>query len=107
MADLPAEKLDEFLARVEFRRHTERTVPNAEKLRQILRLVQHNRYCIVDQELESGLRSMAVPIRDSAGRVVASLNVGAHAQRVSIQDMQVRFLPHLKAAAQELCLIVR
>jgi IclR family transcriptional regulator, pca regulon regulatory protein len=107
MADLPAEKLDEFLARVEFRRHTERTVPNAEKLRQILRFVQHNGYCIVDQELESGLRSMAVPIRDSAGRVVASLNVGAHAQRVSIQDMQVRFLPHLKAAAQELCLIVR
>jgi IclR family pca regulon transcriptional regulator len=107
MADLPAEKLDEFLARVEFKRHTERTVANAEKLRQILRLVQRNGYCIVDQELESGLRSMAVPIRDSAGRVVASLNVGAHAQRVSIQDLQVRFLPHLKAAAQELCLIVR
>jgi IclR family pca regulon transcriptional regulator len=85
----------------------ERTVPNAEKLRQILRLAQRNGYCIVDQELKSGLRSMAVPIRDSAGRVVASLNVGAHAQRVSIQDLQVRFLPHLKAAAQELCLIVR
>jgi IclR family pca regulon transcriptional regulator len=107
MADLSAEKLDEFLSRVEFKRHTERTVTNAEKLRQILRLVQRNGYCIVDQELESGLRSMAVPIRDSAGRVVASLNVGAHAQRVSIQDLQVRFLPQLKAAAQELCLIVR
>jgi IclR family transcriptional regulator, pca regulon regulatory protein len=107
MAELPAEKLDEFLARVEFKRYTDRTVANAEKLRQILRLVQRNGYCIVDQELESGLRSMAVPIRDSAGRVVASLNVGAHAQRVSIQDLQVRFLPHLKAATQELCLIVR
>jgi IclR family pca regulon transcriptional regulator len=107
MAELPAEKLDEFLARVEFKRHTERTVASAERLRQILRVVQRNGYCIVDQELESGLRSMAVPIRDSAGRVVAALNVGAHAQRVSIQDLQVRFLPHLKAAAQELCLIVR
>ena len=107
MAELPAEKLDEFLDRVEFKRHTERTVAGAEKLRQILRLVQRNGYCIVDQELESGLRSMAVPIRDSAGRVVAALNVGTHAQRVSIQDLQVRFLPHLKAAAQELCLVVR
>jgi IclR family transcriptional regulator, pca regulon regulatory protein len=107
MADLPAEKLDEFLAGVEFKRYTERTVANAEKLRQILRLVQRNGYSIVDQELESGLRSMAVPIRDSAGRVVAALNVGAHAQRVSIQDLQVRFLPHLNAAAQELSLIVR
>jgi IclR family transcriptional regulator, pca regulon regulatory protein len=107
MAALPAEKLDEFLARVEFKRYTERTVANAEKLRQILRLVQRNGYSIVDQELESGLRSMAVPIHDATGRVVAALNVGAHAQRISIQDLQVRFLPHLKAAAQELCLIVR
>jgi len=107
MAELPAEKLDEFLARVEFKRYTERTVVNAEKLRQVLRLVQRNGYCIVDQELESGLRSMAVPVRDSAGRVVAALNVGAHAQRVSIQDLQVRFLPQLKSAAQELSLIVR
>jgi IclR family pca regulon transcriptional regulator len=107
MADLPSEKLDEFLARVEFKRYTVRTVANAEKLRQILRLVQRNGYCIVDQELESGLRSMAVPIRDSAGRVVAALNVGAHAQRVSIQDLQVRFFPHLKSAAQELSLVGR
>src|SRR5271168_3669455 len=107
MAELPADKLDEFLVRVEFKRFTDRTVANAEKLRQILRLVQRNGYSIVDQELESGLRSMAVPVRDSAGRVVAALNVGAHAQRISIQDLQVRFLPQLKAAAQELSLIVR
>jgi IclR family transcriptional regulator, pca regulon regulatory protein len=107
MADLPAEKLDEFLARAEFKRYTERTVASAEKLRQILRWVQRNGYCIVDQELESGLRSMAVPIRDYAGRVVAALNVGAHAQRVSIQDLQVRFLPHLNAAAEELSLVVK
>jgi IclR family transcriptional regulator, pca regulon regulatory protein len=107
MAELPSEKLDEFLTRVEFKRYTERTVANAEKLRQVLRMVQRNGYSIVDQELESGLRSMAVPIHDSAGRVVAALNVGAHAQRVSIQDLQVRFLPHLKAAAQELRLVVR
>lgn len=107
MAELPPDKLDEFLTRVEFKRFTDRTVPNAEKLRQILRLVQRNGYSIVDQELESGLRSMAVPIHDAAGRVVAALNVGAHAQRVSIQDLQARFLPSLKAAAQELCLVVR
>jgi IclR family transcriptional regulator, pca regulon regulatory protein len=107
MADLSAEKLDEFLGRVEFKRYTERTVVNAEKLRQLLRLVQRNGFSIVDQELESGLRSMAVPVRDSAGRVVAALNVGTHAQRVSIQDLQVRFLPHLKAAAEELSMVVR
>lgn len=107
MADLPPDTLDEFLSRVEFKRFTERTVANSEKLRQILRLVQRNGYSVVDQELESGLRSMAVPIHDSAGRAIAALNVGAHAQRVSIQDLQVRFLPQLKAAAQELSLFVK
>lgn len=106
IADLPADNFEEFLARVEFKRYTERTVPNSEKLRQILRLVRRNEYCIVDQELESGLRSLAVPIRDSVGRVVAALNVGTHAQRVSIQELQNRFLPQLRAAAQELSLIV-
>ena len=107
MADLPAEQLDGFLARVEFKRYTERTVVSAEKLRQILRFVQRNGYSIVDQELESGLRSLAVPIRDSAGRAIAALNVGTHAQRVSIQDLQVRFLPQLRAVAQELTLIMK
>jgi len=107
LADMPPEKLNEFLSRIEFKRYTERTVVNAERLRQVLRLVQRNGYSIVDQELESGLRSMAVPLRDAAGRVVAALNVGTHAQRVSLQDLQVRFLPHLQAAAQELNLIMR
>jgi len=107
MADLPPDRLDEFLSRVEFKRYTERTVASAEKLRQILRLVQRNGYSVVDQELESGLRSMAVPIHDSAGRVIAALNVGAQAQRVLIQDFEVRFLPKLRAAAQELCLFVK
>jgi len=107
MADLPGEKLDEFLSRVDFRRFTERTVPNVEKLRQILRTVQRNGYCIVDQELEAGLRSLAVPIKDSAGRVIAALNVGTHAQRVSLQDLTSRLLPQLRAAAQELNLVVK
>jgi IclR family pca regulon transcriptional regulator len=107
LADLPPEKFEELLARIKFTRYTERTVTNAEKLRQILRLVQRNGYSVIDQELEHGLRSMAVPIRNPTGKVVAALNVGAHAQRVALQDLQMRFLPHLKAAAQELCMFLK
>ena len=107
LADLPAEKLEEFLAQAEFKRYTDRTVVNGEKLRQVLRQVARNGYCIIDQELELGLRSMAVPIQNPSGRVVAALNTGAHAQRVSIQDMQTKFLPHLRAAAQELCMFLK
>jgi IclR family transcriptional regulator, pca regulon regulatory protein len=107
LADLAPDKLEEYLARVEFKRFTDRTVVNAEKLRQVLKVVQRNGYSIVDQELELGLRSMAVPLRNPEGRVVAALNVGAHAQRISIQDLQTRFFPQLQAAAQELCMLLR
>ena len=107
LADLAAERLEELLAKIEFKRYTERTVAGAEKLRQILRMVQRNGYSVTDQELEHGLRSLAVPIRNPTGTVVAALNVGAHAQRVSLQDLLNRFLPSLKAAAQELCMILR
>ncbi len=107
LASLAPGELEAFLARVEFTRHTERTVITAEKLRQVLRQVRSNGYAIVDQELELGLRSMAVPIQSPTGKVVAALNTGAHAQRVSIQEMQSEFLPHLRAAAQELCMLLR
>jgi IclR family pca regulon transcriptional regulator len=107
LADLPPEKLEELIRSIQFTRYTDRTVANAEKLRQLLRLVQRNGYSVIDQELEFGLRSMAVPIRNPTGKVVAALNVGAHAQRVSLQDLLTRFLPHLKAAAQELCMFLK
>jgi IclR family pca regulon transcriptional regulator len=107
LADLPPGELDEHFAHADFARRTDRTVTSPEKLRQILRLVRRNGFSIVDQELEVGLRSMAVPVQNSAGKVVAALNVGAHAQRVSVQDMQNRFLPHLLAGAQELSMLLR
>lgn len=107
LADLTAERLEELLAKFEFKRYTDRTVAGAERLRHILRMVQRNGYSLVDQELEYGLRSLAVPVRNPTGKVVAALNVGAHAQRISQQDLLTRFLPNLKAAAQELCMFLR
>ena len=107
LANLPPEELESVLARVEFKRYTERTITNPAKLTQALRQIRRDGYSIIDQELEHGLRSMAVPIQNPGGKVVAALNIGAHAQRVSIQEMQTKFLPHLRAAAQELCLLLK
>jgi IclR family pca regulon transcriptional regulator len=93
LANLPPEELESYLSRVELARRTSRTIVSREKLRQILRLVRRNGYAIVDQELEHGLRSMAVPIHNSGGKVTAALNVGAQAQRVTILEMTNKFLP--------------
>ncbi len=107
LASLPAEELDSYLNQTPLKRFTERTIVAVEKLRQVLRLVSRNGYAIVDQELELGLRSLAVPIQNPNGKIVASLNVGTHAQRVSIQELQSKFLPRLRTAAQELSMLLR
>jgi IclR family transcriptional regulator, pca regulon regulatory protein len=107
LANLPPEEYEACIARIVFTPMTDRTVRSREKLRQILKLVRRNSYAIVGQELELGLRSLAVRIQSPVGRVVAALNVGTHAQRVAIQDLQVRFLPHLQAGAQELSILLR
>ena len=106
LANLPPAELESFFERVQLTRHTSKTIVTAEKLRQALRLVARNGYSLVDQELEIGLRSMAVPIENPNGKVVAALNVGAHAQRLSIQELQNKFLPQLRATARELSMLL-
>ena len=107
LANLSPEELENYMSRVQFTPYTERTVSNTQKLRQALRIVQRTGYSIVDQELEHGLRSMAVPVQNPNGKVAAALNIGAHAQRVSIQTMQNVFLPQLRAGAQELGMLLK
>jgi IclR family pca regulon transcriptional regulator len=103
LANLPAEEMEALLPRIEFSRYTDRTLTSVEQLRRALLSVRRDGYAIVDEELEVGLRSMAVPVQNSTGRVLAAINSGVNGQRVSVQDMQTRFLPYLRAAAQELC----
>jgi len=103
LANLPAEEIEALLPRIEFSRYTDRTLTSVEQLRRALLSVRRDGYAIVDEELEVGLRSMAVPVQNSTGRVLAAINSGVNGQRVSVQDMQTRFLPYLRAAAQELC----
>jgi IclR family pca regulon transcriptional regulator len=107
LANLSREDLESYVSKVQFTRYTERTVGSKDALLEKLEEVRRSGYAIVDQELELGLRSMAVPIQNLNGLVVAAVNVGAHAQRVSVQEMQQKFLPHLQTAAQELSMLLR
>jgi len=106
LANVSAEKLRLYVERLSLIRYTDRTVTSKEKLLRLLHSVEREGYAIVDQELEIGLRSIAVPLRDASGTVVAALNASTHAQRVSLHEMQSRFLPALYAVAQELSLLL-
>jgi IclR family pca regulon transcriptional regulator len=102
LAYQPAEQLEHYLATVVLTPHTTRTVNSIEKLRLILRNIRRNGYAICDQEYEVGLRSIAVPVYSSSGRVVATLNLSGNAPRLSVLEMQSRFLAPLRNAANEL-----
>jgi IclR family pca regulon transcriptional regulator len=100
LAELPPENLDAYLARVHLAPFTPRTVTDADRLRVILGQVRSDGWALVDQELEAGVRSVAVPLRGAGGRAVAALNASAHASRVNLTMLRDRFLPRVLAAAE-------
>jgi IclR family pca regulon transcriptional regulator len=106
LAGLPPAQLDQYLSRVKLTRLTNRTVSTAAELKRVLSEIRRDGYAIVDQELEIGLRSIAVPVKDAAARCVAAINVGTQSARVSVAEMQARFLAPLQAAASELSVLL-
>jgi IclR family pca regulon transcriptional regulator len=106
LAQLPEDELDRYLAHVPMGAHTEHTVTEPARLREILAIVRQKGYAINSEELELGLRSIAVPLYGESGRVQAALIVGAQAARVGEEQMIAEFLPVLREAAQELAYLL-
>lgn len=102
LAGLPIEELHAYLHRC---RPVARTPSTPVRKADILARVDRartERLAITDQELELGLRSMAVPVQDSRGRTVAAMSVSASAARVSVAELRERFLPVLRRHADAL-----
>jgi IclR family pca regulon transcriptional regulator len=91
--------LEDYLARVDLRPLSPRTVTSADALRKELAKVRRQGWALVDQELEEGLRSVAAPIRDRSGTVVAAMNLSAHASRMTIDAARRTLVPPLLATA--------
>ena len=81
---------------------TERTVTDLESLMTALDAVHADGYAAIDQEVETGLRSLAVPLRNARGRTIAALNVGLAATPEPMAAIIDRYLPPLKAVQAEL-----
>ena len=77
---MPAQELDDYLARADLAPLTGRTLHDAATLRAELDRVRAQGWALVDQELEAGLRSVAAPLRDGEDRVVAAVNVSTSTQ---------------------------
>ncbi|HVW10567.1 MAG TPA: IclR family transcriptional regulator C-terminal domain-containing protein [Bryobacteraceae bacterium] len=91
-----------FVKNASFKRMTPKTLTTQSGLLKAIDSVRDQGYALVDEELEIGLRSIAVPIRSESGRTVAAMNTGVHAARLSRTDLTGRILPELRAYAHRL-----
>ncbi|HTX25749.1 MAG TPA: IclR family transcriptional regulator C-terminal domain-containing protein [Streptosporangiaceae bacterium] len=102
LAAQPAERLDEYLESVSLRGLTGHTITSATALRRELRKIRVQGWALVDQELEEGLRSIAAPIRDADGQVIAAVNVSTHAGRRTLTSVVEDLLQPLLATARRI-----
>lgn len=102
LAWLPPEELDQRLADVELQGATPRGITDPDELRAELSAIHERGWALVDQELEAGLRSLAAPVYDRHGRVVAALNVSTHAARYSVEQLRDELVPAVLDAARAL-----
>ncbi|RJL21339.1 IclR family transcriptional regulator [Paracoccus siganidrum] len=86
---------------------TPMTLTDPEAVMAELARVRAQGHALIDQEVEQGLRSIAVPLADARGRVVAALNVGVSARQKAVEDLVPMFLPELQRVAAEIRAMLR
>jgi IclR family pca regulon transcriptional regulator len=106
LAALPDLELGAYLKRVQVKALTPKTVTSTPALLKLILRVRANGYALVNEELEPGLRSIAVPVKTRSGRTVAAMNSGVHAARIARSEMTRRLLPVLRENAQSLGLLL-
>jgi IclR family transcriptional regulator, pca regulon regulatory protein len=102
LAAMSPENLELYLAAANLDALTGRTVTDREALRAVIGDVARQGYALVDQELEEGLRAIAVPIHGKGGAVTAAVNLSAHASRVTMTGMRTDLLPALQETARRI-----
>ncbi|MBK5216896.1 MAG: helix-turn-helix domain-containing protein [Propionibacteriales bacterium] len=100
LAHLTPAELDQYLESTELRQVTPHTITDREGLLAELGRIREQGWALVDQELEEGLRSIAAPIHDQSGHVVAALNLSASSRRGEVNEVVEHLLPHLLATAK-------
>jgi IclR family transcriptional regulator, pca regulon regulatory protein len=107
LASLPEQEARSVLERTDRVKRTQRTLTEIPDLMAELDRVRDHDYSVVHGELESGLLTIAVPIRDSRGNVVAAINVGEHVERTTPEHLVSEVLPRMRALQQQVASLLR
>jgi IclR family transcriptional regulator, pca regulon regulatory protein len=99
LASLPPDVAERVLAEPSRSGITARWQPTAEERAAALREVRARGWALTDEQLAPGIRSIAAPLRDGEGRVIAALNVNAHAAETPVDVLTGEYLPWLLQTA--------
>lgn len=99
LAALTPDELRESLAQPSRSHVTPRHRPGPDELERTLREVRARGWALADEDLAPGIRSVAVPVRDGGGRVIAAMNVTVHAAETSVETLTEHHLPLLLRTA--------
>jgi len=101
LANMPPNELDAFLDNIKIESKTDRTLTDTARIRDELRIARRQDYYVLDQELENGLRSVAVPVRSQhSGRPISAINIATNIATVPKRRLIENCLPVLKRAAK-------
>jgi len=102
LASWTDERLSAYLDRTRVEARTKYSLVKKAALREAVRVAKSVGYATTDQELEVGLRSIAVPVMSSRGTIVGAMSASASSARVSMSQMVKIFVPVLKGNAESL-----
>ncbi|GEN22876.1 IclR family transcriptional regulator [Halomonas cupida] len=102
LAQLGEETLDSYLTRVTLEPHTDKSITDRAQLRAAILEGREQGYAIVDQELDSGLRSLAVPCFDANGQLIGAINISTNAARVGLDTLTNEYLPMLQEKTRQI-----
>lgn len=100
-------ELDAWLARCELSKVTPNTVVDKRKLKKMVQEARLAGYATLDGALDIGVRSLAVPVHDREGGIIAAINVVSRAAAMTSEAMKDRYLPVLREAAQRIGLALK
>ncbi|WP_216332439.1 IclR family transcriptional regulator C-terminal domain-containing protein [Rhizobium sp. X9] len=107
LASLPVSELDQRLSGITLRKQGPASITDVETLKVVLNDARQADFSTAVDEMENGTISIAVPLRERGGRVVAAMSVASHRDRMGPNDLADRVLPSLRASAMEVQGILR
>ncbi|MDK8846117.1 IclR family transcriptional regulator C-terminal domain-containing protein [Corynebacterium sp. MSK297] len=102
LAHLPRTQLDAYLRDTPLTAITERTITDPALLRKELKTIREEGWCIVNQELDVGLRSMAAPIYDAHGTVIGAVNISTQIANHDEHSLHENLLPALLDCCEDI-----